>query len=214
VQLIGYELTRVVYLTTVVRPAGGAFLPDVAQRVLQKYSFVKFPSIDDLQKEGQTFSIGKFQDTQIDDFKVFSDGIIVSGKCSTDILDGFIQDLFVWLKADFGIEETDVLQPEKYFESGLVLKAERDLTSILSPPKRVTNLIEQTMLRETAHEYQPSVIYFETDSVGLKGRRKPNRFTLERRIGVPFGPNIFYSQSPMRSGDHLSLLEALEGMAD
>jgi hypothetical protein len=215
VQLIGHELTRIVYLTSVVRPAGGAFLPDVAQRVLQKYSFVKFPSVDDLQKEGQLFSVGKFQDVQIDELKVYGDGIIVSGKCSTDILDAFIQDLFGWLKADFGIEETSIIQkPEKHFEGALLVKTERDLTSVLSPPKRVTNLIEQTMLRHTEHEYQPSVIYFETDTVGLKGRRRPNRLTLERRIGLPFGTNIFFSQAPMKSADHFALLEALEGLAD
>jgi hypothetical protein len=98
---------------------------------------------------------------------------------------------------------------------GSVQRSEiRALTSILSPPKRVTNLIEQTLLRHTEHEYQPSTVYFETDSVGLKGRRRPNRFTLERRIGLPFSTNVFFSQAPLKSGDHFSFLEALEGLAD
>jgi hypothetical protein len=49
---------------------------------------------------------------------------------------------------------------------------------------------------------------------GLKTRRRPNRFTLERRIGLPFSANVFFSQAPLKSGDHLALLEALEALAD
>jgi hypothetical protein len=70
---------------------------------------------------------------------------------------------------------------------------------------------------ETVHSdehEQPSAIHFETDSEGLKTRRRPNRFTLERRVGIPFGGNLFYNQAPMKSADHLSLLGALEGLAD
>jgi hypothetical protein len=213
-ELIAHEISRIVYLTNVVRRGGGAFLPDIAQRVLQKYSFVKFPSVDDLQKDSQTFAMGKFQEFQIDELKVYGDGIIVSGKCNTDILSAFVTDLFGWIKSDFGLEEIAILKPEMHFESSLVVKAERDLTSALSPPKRVTNLIEQTMAGATQAEYQPSAIHFETDSEGLKTRRRPLRFTLERRIGVPFGSNVFYSQAPIKSADHLSLLGALEGLAD
>jgi hypothetical protein len=71
-----------------------------------------------------------------------------------------------------------------------------------------------TYVKFTQAEYQPSAIHFETDSEGLKTRRRPNRFTLERRVGIPFGGNLFYSQAPMKSADHLSLLGALEGLAD
>jgi hypothetical protein len=213
-QLIGHELSRIVYLTNVTRRGGGAFLPDVAQRVLQKYSFVKFPGVDELQKESQSFSMGKFQDFQIDDLKVYSDGIIVAGKCDTDILSAFVTDLFGWIKTDFGLEEVSILKPEMHFESGLVVKAERDLTSVLSPPKRVANLIEKAMAGATQAEYQPSVITFEADSEGLKTRRRPTRFSFERRAGVPFGANVFFSTAPLTSANHLALLTGLEGLAD
>lgn len=213
-ELITHELSRVVYLANFARRDGGPFQPEVAQKVLQKYSFVKFPGVDDLQKESYTFSMGKFQEFQIDELKVYGDGIIVSGKCNTRILDAFVTDLFGWLKTDYGIEEISVQKPEKYFESGLLVRPKGDITSVLSPPKRVTSLIERAMADTTQAEYQPTAIYFETDSAGLKTRRRPNRFTLERRIGLPFSANVFYSQAPMRSDDHFALLESLEGLAD
>jgi hypothetical protein len=213
VQLIGYELSRIVYLTNIRRLAGGAFLPELAHQVIQRYSFVKSPTLDELQKEGQTFAFGKYQDVQINEFKVFTDGVIVSGMCSTDVLDGFLHDLFGWLQTAHGLEEIRLQEPEKYFESGLLVQAERNLVPIISPPKRVTDLIQKTISQITDVEFQATTTYLEADPKAVTGRRRPNRFTLERKIGLPFSTNAFYSQAPLRSGDHFTLLEGLEGLA-
>jgi hypothetical protein len=213
-ELIGHELSRVVYLTNVVRSDGSPFQPEIAQKVIQKYSFVKYPNVDELQKDSFAFSIGKFRDFQIDDLKVYGDGVIVSSKCRTEILSEFLGDLFNWIKADFGLREVAILKPETYVESGIVVRAERDISSLLSPPKRVASLLEQALAKNTGVQYQPTGIGFETDSEGLKLRRRPMRFSLERRVGLPFGTNVFYSVAPLATADHLELLAGLEGLAD
>ena len=212
-ELIGHDLSRIVYLTTMNRREGGVFLPDIAQKAIQKYSFVKYPNLDELQKENLAFNVGKFRDFQIDELNVYPDGVIVASKCSTEILSEFLGDLFGWIKSDFGYREITILKPEMHFESGLVVKTDKDITSLLSPPKRVTNLIEQTLAKNTEEEYQATGISFETDSEGLKKRRRPGRFRLERRVGVPFGTNTYYSIAPLTSADHLVLLDGLEGLA-
>jgi hypothetical protein len=214
VQLIGYELSRIVYLTNVGRLAGGVFLPEVAHQVIQRYSFAKAPTLDELQKDGQTFAFGKYQEVQLNEFKIFTDGVIVAGVCSTDILDAFLSDLFSWLKSAYGVEEIRLQEPEKHFESALLVRAEKDLIPIISPPKRATDLIRRTISQVTDSDFQPTTTYLEADPKNLKTRRRPNRFTLERKIGLPFATNAFYSQSPLKSGDHFSLLEGLEGLAD
>lgn len=215
-QLIGYEASRIVYLTSVGRLSGGVVVAELAQQVVQRYSFLKPPTLDDLQKEGQTFALGKFDGVQITELKVYSDGVIVTGNCSTDVLDAFLLDLFGWIKSDFGLEEIRILAPEKHYESAILVRAERDLVPILSPPKRATSLIEQTISGAVGREYQPTTIYFEADPdpTITKMRRRPNRFTLERKIGLPFSTNVFYSQAPLKSGSHFSLLESLEGLSD
>jgi hypothetical protein len=181
---------------------------------VKQYSFLKFPSAEELQKDAQTFAVGKFRDVQINELNVYSDGIIVSGRCDTKVLEAFLGDLFGWMKADYGYEQTTIIEPEMHFESNLVVRANKDLTAALSPPKRVTSLIEQTLTRFTDAQYLPTSTSFETDSVGLKTRRRPYRFSFERRLGMPFAKNVFYSQAPLRTDDHLSLLAGLEELAD
>lgn len=211
-ELIGHELSRIVYLTNMVRSGGGAYLPEVAHGVVQKYSFLKFPNLEQLQGETHAFGMGKFQDFQIDELKVYGDGIIVSAKCSTELLSEFVSDLFGWVRSEFGLRETKILEPEMYYESGLVVRAAKDLASVLSPPKRVSTVIEKALARQA--DYQPTGISYETDSEGLKTRRRPVRFAVERRAALPFSTNVFYSIAPLTSVDHLSLLTTLEGLAD
>ena len=92
-ELIGHEPSRIFYLTTMNRREGGVFLPDVAHKVIQKYSFAKYPNLDELQKESFAFNFGKFRDFQIDELRVYTDGVIVASKCSTEILSEFLTDL-------------------------------------------------------------------------------------------------------------------------
>ncbi|WOH72814.1 hypothetical protein RX330_31805 [Bradyrhizobium sp. NDS-1] len=213
-ELIGYDVSRIVYLTNFVRREGSGYLPEIAQRVIQTYSFLKSPSADDLQKDAQTFAMGKFQGIQINELSVYGDGIIVSGRCSTQTLQDFIADLFAMMTKDFGYIETRVLEPEMHYESSLIVRSGKALDSVIAPPQRVTTTIEQTLRAQTRAEYRPIGFNFETDVSGLGTRRRPVRFSLERRLGVPFSKNVFYSQAPITSADHLALLEKLEQIAD
>lgn len=212
-ELIGHEVSRVVYLTNIVRLNGSAYLPELAQRVIQKYAFLKFPTAEEIQKETQTFAVGKFQGVQINELNVYGDGVIVSGRCDTKQLEDFIEDLFDMVEKDFGYTESKILEPEMHFESTIVVRSDRDLSSVITPPQRAVNLIEQVLGRHTQGQYQLAGIHFETDVKGSPTRRRPVRFNLERRLGVPFSKNVFYTQAPLRTEDHFTLLEGLENLA-
>lgn len=212
-ELIGYEVCRIVYLTNVARPAGGVYLPELAGRVIQQYSFLKFPNADDLQKETQTFAIGKFRDVQINELSIYGDGIIVSARADTSLMEAFISELFT-IAGEFGLAQLDILEPEMHFESSVIVQSSKDLSSILSPKNDAASLVQSSLKRATGAAYHPFAIHFDADLQEPKTRRRSVRFNLERRIGLPFSKNIYYSQAPMRSADHLSLLSKLEQIAD
>lgn len=212
-EFIGHDVSRIVFLTNIVRPEGATYLPELAQLVIQRYSFLKFPSADDLQKDTQTFAIGKFGDVQINELSVYSDGIIVSGRCSTQKLEVFIKDLFE-IVSDIGYSQSDIFEPEMYFESSVVIRARKDLAASFGPPSHTTALIQKALAKQTNANYLPFATHFETDLTGPKSRRRPVRFTLERRVGTPFEKHVFYSQAPIRTEDHLTLLEQIEALAD
>jgi hypothetical protein len=214
VELISQEVSRLVYLTNIVRSEGNAYLPELAQRVIQKYSFLKFPNADDLQKDTQIFSLGRFRDTQINELSVYGDGVIAAGRCSTKLLQAFLSDLFNFVEVEYGYRQSNILDPETHFESGLLVRSAKDLTSAIAPPKRVTTLINQTLRKNNDAEYLAFGTHFETDVRVPNRRRRPVRFSLERRLGIPFEKNVFYSQAPLETDDHFALLEGIESLAE
>ena len=51
------------------------------------------------------------------------------------------------------------------------------------------------------------------DIAQISGKRKPFRFIVDRRVGLKFSENIFYSQAPFKTKDHLKVLASLETVA-
>jgi hypothetical protein len=60
---------------------------------------------------------------------------------------------------------------------------------------------------------EPFGIAFSADYSLIPGM-KPAPFRLERRAGLGFDTNLYVSQAPLRTADHIKLLEQLEKLAE
>ena len=194
------------------RPLGQIYLPDAITKARQRYAFVKVPNPD--QALPLTFSIGKFRDVQIAEFSLYNDEFIVSSASDTDLLDAFIDDLLKWATKELNIEPLEGTVPEKFYESSLIVKAESDLTSNATIQLDVPSVVAAAM--KAANISAPlklSGVVFDFDTKDFLGKRKPFRLVIDHRIGVAFSENIFYSQAPFRTKDHLRILTFFEQAA-
>lgn len=213
-ELASIEASRIILLTRLTRPTGQVYLPDAALKVAKRYSFAKFPSVQEVGTEPMTFSIGKFQDIQINEFQIYSDGIVVSARSPTEVVDAFISDLLSWSEKEFGLKLAVDARPEKFIESSIVVKSTKDLALSLSPTNTIGNLVNDALRgRVTNVPYQLSGFWFDGDLAAFAGqRRKPVRFGVERRLNVPYSENLFFSVAPLHTESHLELLRAIEAL--
>jgi hypothetical protein len=211
-QLIGIESSRIIFLTQVHRPSGQLYFPDAVAKLVERYSFIKKPGPELVLPA--TFSIGKFRDAQITEFSVYNDGIIVSSGSDTDLLDAFIEDLFSWCAQEFGVIQIATAKPEKFYESSVIVKSETDLPAALNPQNDVAAALAKAMkAAKIAVTPQLSGFILDFDPSVFAGKRKPFRVVVDRRIGLPYSENVFYSQAPFRTADHLSVLQSFEALA-
>jgi hypothetical protein len=212
-QLVGIENSRIIYLTQVYRPSGQLYLPDAVARLVERYSFVKPANVD--QPPPYVFSIGKFQDAQINELSIYNDGLIVSSCSDTNLLDAFVDDLLSWAAAEFGLVQTATAKQEKFLESSLMVKSTADLTEALRPQNNVTSVLKAAMNSTgIKSDFGLSGFMLDFDPGKFVGMQKPFRFVVDRRVGVAFEENVFYSQAPFRTKDHFSVLELMEQMAN
>src|SRR6266699_3571636 len=97
-ELIEIDDTRVVHLVYIRRAGGQVYWPEVAAKLVARYSFLRYPTIQDLteRRDFIAFAVGKFAETQIQELRVYNDGIVVNARSNTNILDAFLDDLMEW----------------------------------------------------------------------------------------------------------------------
>ena len=200
------------YLTQLHRPSGQLYLPEAAGKLVQRYSFTKFPSLEELSNPVRTFGMGKFEDVQIEEFNVYSDGIIVSSMSDTTVLDAFIEDFFDWAESELGLAPTIIAKPEKHYESKLIVKSEIDLSAVIKPATAVLAAFNNVWKNNFDTDFELASFHLDCNPKKFSGRRKPNHFGLERRVNVPFEDNVFFSTAPFSTSDHLALLTKLESL--
>lgn len=211
-ELVGIDVSRIVYLTQVVRPAGQFYIPEAVAKLVQRYSFAKYPAIGELSKNTFSFGMGKFVDIQIDELGIYGDGLVASARVPSEKLDAFVSDLLSWTEKEFGLVQATTAKPEKFIESAIVVKASKDLSLALRPNTAAVDLLNKAFLSNASGHgpYKLSGFILDCDPTELAGRRKPMRFILERRIGLAYGQNVFYSHAPLHTNDHVKLLAQLE----
>ena len=212
-KLLGIESSRIVCLMQFHRPGGQLYLPDAMAGLVKRYSFVKAPGPE--QALPFTFTVGKFKNAQIAEFSIYNDGFIVSSASDTDLLDAFLEDFLSCAIKEFGVVQMTAAKPEKFYESSIIVKSTSDLPGSLRPENDITGVLADAM--KSAKISAPlnfTGFIFDFDPASFAGKRKPFRLIVDRRVGVPFSENIFYSQAPFRTKDHLRVLSSLEAIAN
>jgi hypothetical protein len=214
-ELVAIENSRIIYLTQVHRPAGELYYPDAAEKLVERYSFVKYPSIEEITRQHPlVFGIGKYGVIQINELTIYQDGIIVSSRSDTDRLDEFISDLFEWSEKELGLIKMPASRPEKYYESAIIIKSDIDLAQVIAPKDDVAKIANDFFLEVVPNKqvYTLSGFALDCDPFAFPSKRKPLRFYVERRLGIPYSENIFFSQAPLPTKVHLAFLRALEDL--
>jgi hypothetical protein len=214
-ELVTIELAKITYLTKLHTPGGSVYLPEAMEKLVRRYLFAKHPSIDDLTKTVRTFGIGKFKSTQINEFSIYNDGIIVSSDCNSSILDEFIDDLFNWVREEFGLLPTLEAVNEKTYESNIVVKADTDIIQVAAPSAAAAAAIKKAYSsnRYPDADLEYSGFVCTVNEATFPGVKKPTKFIVDRRLNMPIEQNFFYSQAPLSTDDHFELLRTFERLA-
>lgn len=205
------DYSRVVLLTSVTREKGQVFLPSAAAALLARYQFQGVPSQAEMLGDTIIFKHGHFQDVGINELGLYNDGMVITSRANTDYLDVLLSDILEWADAELGIKETGIPPREKHYESSVIVSmsiiANKVAPELEYTTRSLTNFQESYGLRSFGFDF--GGISIAPDATAYTGR-KPVAFTLARRINVPFDSGIFYSTAPLRTQDHLALLNGLE----
>jgi hypothetical protein len=195
------------------------YLPEIAQKIKERYEFVVSPRSEDLLSQSPDatkaaeFKHGRVKNIEgrsviIQQLAVFPDGIVADTTTSTEDSDLFISDLYTWAQGELS---ADVKLGHRRYISNLEFQTTNPL-EIYAPifgsiGNAVTKLLSDYGL--DVAPYQFSKLTLNIDEIGAVPPQ-PAAFQLERRAKVAFKENMWFSQAPLKTKDHIKVLQDLE----
>ncbi len=106
-----------------------------------------------------------------------------------------------------------VREPKRHYLSAVSVEFDKGSESFFKQYEQLANTVHRYMKNETGMEYPVHLkrMDFGFDPDEIAGIR-PANFMLERRVGVPYVQNRFFSEAPIRTDTHLELLQEIESL--
>jgi hypothetical protein len=219
-KLISYEISRLLWLVVMdeIRPWSGSYMPEVYNRIRDRYLFVAAPKdVEDAIRGGAKFLHGTFQlngeQIAVHEMGIYSDGIII-GASTTDHADAIADDLISWAVSDLRLRPPSSVRPRTY-TSNLIVDFDKiphgPLVQYEVMSRRLSAALKASRGWDLPIELQR--LAFQADPTNLLPHMMPQtstQFAIERRAGMPFSDNRFWSTAPLRTREHINVLELIE----
>ncbi|MGH9682195.1 MAG: hypothetical protein ACRD4S_01075 [Candidatus Acidiferrales bacterium] len=191
-------------------PNGKVFYPDLVKALVARYDFQKFPqSVQDFDEEkGVTFAVGHFAGTVIEEFIIYTYGLMLDTRTSTKESKRLLEEAMHWASKELGL----ACKPAKRWQyaSQLTFYSKLLLTNGHSAFRRLAEGTAKAV-NETLGEnrtYELTSIFIDYDQ--LERKHALGRFSIQRRDNTPFSENKYFSDAPLPTDLHIALLEQFE----
>jgi hypothetical protein len=214
--LIATDTGRVLQLIVMeeIRPPSGVYMPDLFERVAERYAFVARPqNLAEAIANGAKFQHGRLatpnRSMVVSEIGIFNDGLIVDAT-NTDDAEYIMEDLVTWASATFALRQPITIIPRR-FTSVITIEFETPIERAL----KGLSTISEYMSEAFKHTYNEDIaanllrLSLNADPLTIPPFRN-TQFFIERRIQRPYIENRYQSGAPLRTEEHIALLENIE----
>lgn len=187
-------------------------MPDIVSRLAKEFEFVVVPS-GLPTNEGLTFREGRLiidgKQIVIGEFVIYSDGIAAKVSSTTADADLVIERALS-LGADLGIR-VPITPPVHFYQSFVICEFSRSIDELIVGYKALSHTIQQKMQLPTSTHLSALMLSVDPESLPRRvAEINPTAFRIERRVGISYDRNRYFSMANTSTATHLELLEEIE----
>jgi len=198
------------FIADEIKPSSGFSLAALGKEIAERYEFGKIPTLQETATKGAIFQHGRLVSKKINiaEMGVFNDALTAT-TTDTNSSVTVVNDLFVFLKKNFGVREPST-KPIRAFTSQLVVEFENNPEKTFKAFDPLIALLqdEQEALNGIKQKIQFNRIDFASDPT--QGAATNAVFLIERRAGVPYATNRYFCKAYLPTGAHIRALELLD----
>jgi len=191
-----------------IAPIKGVHLPTLFAAVAARYHCDAAPTLEEAAKTGARFRNGRMEGTEgqinIGELGVFNDGVSVVTTNTADS-DRVLGDVQNWLQHEFHFREPTTT-PIRYCQSDLVVKFANAPDRLLAPFAQLVEFVQSETARPMA---------FSRFAFGAESSAGPiSEFVVERRVGVPWSEELYFSKASISTRAHIRALEMFDSILE
>jgi len=194
-------------------PRGKAYYPDIVQGIVEQCGFQKFPQkLEDFNEEkGVEFVGGRWGGVTIEMLTIYRNGLRVDTRVSTAESERILEEALLWAVLKFGLVYDPKMITRRGYVSNLTFHSDVPiLGKNNSPVSKLAQRGNEALAKITGDQtpWQPTVLTLHSDQLPRKPLHAP--FTIQRRAETAFSENKYFSEAPLPTDIHISLLEKFE----
>ncbi len=209
-KLLSVNLARSIWLSPFfdLNPEGKSLYP-LIPTLIELYKFKRFPSPADIPDfiKGIRFEDGEFMSKTRGlinlSLTIYSDGLVVDSRSSTEDLDLFLMEALTKVSKDFGLRHYEEVISEKKYISQLYVTTDKTLEIINPKLKEISGYLMESL----SWPFEMGGISFWPEQTQ---KLNPPLFSFERAINSPFAEKRYYTTAGLPTNKHLELLDKLE----
>ncbi len=193
-------------------PRGAVFYPDLTKALVTRYNFQKFPQkLEDFdESKGVTFGVGRLENTVIEQLVIYTYGIVLDTRVSTQESRRLLEEAFEWGHKEFGfVYRQDMIRRWQY-ASQVTFRSAAPMTGANSAVGKLAAAVAKSVADVTGENLKYDLAILGIDYDQLTRKHPLGRFSIQRRDNTPFSENKYFSDAPLPTDIHIRLLEQFE----
>jgi hypothetical protein len=213
-ELSAVLLARVIFFVESVdlNPRGEAYYPDVIKALVERYQFQSFPQkFEDFDEaKGVTLAGGRIGNRNVDKVVIYNWGLTLETTTSTADAEQILDEALTWGAQNLHLHYERAMIKRKAYVSHITFYSNVPLLSLNPALSSTADAISKAVAATLKLQYafQPTGILIGLDP---EEQRIPvQRFSIERRDGIAFRENKYFSAAPVPTDLHLRFVEEFE----
>ncbi len=193
-------------------PRGAVFYPDLTKALVARYSFQKFPQkLEDFdESKGVTFGVGRLGDAVIEQLLIYTYGIVLDTRVSTQESRRLLEEAFEWGRKELGfVYKPDMVKRWQY-ASQVTFRSTALMTGANSAVGKLAASVAKVVADTMGENLKYDLAILSVDYDQLTRKHPLGRFSIQRRDNTPFSENKYFSDAPLPTDIHIRLLEQFE----
>lgn len=192
--------------------SGTVYYPEVVAALVERYGFMKFPQkIEDFDEaKGIEFVGGKIGKYVIEKLMIFNSGIYIDTLANTDVSETLWYELMEWAIGEFGLTFRREMVTRAAYVSHVTFRSDAPILAVHPLISKIARKVSDEVAEnfKQSLEYEPAIVGLSFDTLSTKFG--VSGFSVQRREGVAFWENKYFSAAPLKTSVHLELLEEWE----